>query len=79
MAEALLKAGDAANALAQLERVQDTEPNRFRSVAGAGRVAERAGQVEAVQGHYSQLLEIAAAVDTLRPELAEARRYLGRG
>jgi hypothetical protein len=59
--------------------VQETEPDRFRAVAGAARAAERAGQAEAARRHYARLLEIAAAADTPRPELAEARRYLGRG
>jgi tetratricopeptide (TPR) repeat protein len=79
LAEALLEAGDAAAALAEFERVQETEPDRFRAVAGAARAAERAGQAEAARRHYARLLEIAAAADAPRPELAQARRYLGRG
>ncbi len=79
LAEALLEAGDAAAALAEFERVQETEPDRFRAVAGAARAAERAGRAEAARRHYARLLEIAAAADTPRPELVEARRYLGRG
>ena len=79
LAEALLEAGEAAVALAEFERVQETEPNRFRAVFGAARAAEQAGQAEAARRHYARLLDIAAAADTPRPELAMARRYLGRG
>ncbi len=78
LAEALLEAGDAAAALAEFERVQETEPNRFRAVFGAAHAAEQAGQRDAARRHYTRLLDIAAA-DTPRPELAQARRYLGRG
>lgn len=78
LAEALLEAGDAA-ALAEFERVQQPEPDRFRAVSGAARAAEQAGGVEAVRLHYARLLEVATAADTPRPELEAARRYLGRG
>jgi tetratricopeptide (TPR) repeat protein len=78
LAEALLEAGDPAAALAEFERVQETEPNRFRAVFGAAHAAEQAGQEDAARRHYMRLLDI-AATDTLRPELALARRYLDRG
>jgi Tfp pilus assembly protein PilF len=73
----LLEAGDAAAALAEFERVQETEPNRFRAVFGAAHAAEQAGQGDAARRHYTRLLDMTA--DTLRPELALARSYLGRG
>jgi tetratricopeptide (TPR) repeat protein len=78
LAEALLESGDAAGALVEFQRVQENEPNRFRAVLGAARAAEQAGQAEVARQHYARLLEIAAA-DTPRPEIAVARRYLGRG
>jgi tetratricopeptide (TPR) repeat protein len=77
LAEALLEAGAAA-ALAEFERVQQTEPDRFRAVAGAARAAEQAGEAEAARQRYARLLEVAAG-DTPRPELQAARRYLGQG
>lgn len=77
LAEALIEAGDGAP-LAEFERVQETEPNRFRAVSGAVHAAERAGQTEATRRHYARLLE-AAAADTRRPEPDTVRRYLGRG
>jgi tetratricopeptide (TPR) repeat protein len=79
LAEALLEAGDPAAALAEFERVQKTEPNRFGAVAGAARAAERAGDAEAARRHYAHLLEIAArADDGARPELAAARAYIAK-
>jgi len=79
LADALLESGEAAAALAEFERVQETEPNRFRAVFGAARAAEQAGRADEARQHYARLLEIAAGADTPRPELAMARRYLGRG
>jgi len=78
LAEALLEAGDAAAALAEFERVQETEPNRFRAIFGAARAAERAGDTETARRHYARLLDIAAAADTPRPELDRARASVGQ-
>ncbi len=79
LAEALLAAGDGEAALVEFERVQATEPNRFRAVFGAARAAEQAGRAEVARRHYAHLLEIAARADAPRPELVQARRYLGQG
>lgn len=78
LAEALIEAGDAAATLTEFERVQQAEPDRFRTVSGAARAPERGGQAEAARRPYARLLEVAAA-DTRRPEPDAARRYLGRG
>lgn len=74
LAEALLEAGDARAALAEFEREQVTEPNRFRAVAGAARAAERAGDRDLAQRYRVRLTEIAARADRgARPELAAAQ------
>jgi len=79
LAEALLEAGDPAAALAEFERVQKTEPNRFGAVAGAAQAAERAGDAAAARPHYAHLMEIAArADDGARPEIASARAYIAK-
>ncbi len=78
LGEMLLERGRAAEALAEFEAVLTKEPNRFRAVFGAGRAAERAGQVDKAKAHYRALLEIAKTADTERAELKEARAYVAR-
>jgi tetratricopeptide (TPR) repeat protein len=51
--------------------------NRFKSLYGAGRAAELAGKKETAMSYYSRLVELAARTSK-RPELGEARGYLGR-
>jgi Tfp pilus assembly protein PilF len=77
LAEALLETGQHAAALREFEAVQQTEPRRFRAVAGAARAAEQAGDREAARRHYAALLEIAPNADARRPELAQARTFVG--
>jgi hypothetical protein len=73
LAEALLEAGQAAAALREFEAVQQTEPRRFRAVAGAVRAAEQAGDRAAARRLAASLLEIAPNADATRPELVQAR------
>jgi predicted TPR repeat methyltransferase len=79
LAEALLEAGDAAAALAEFERVRETESDRVRAVYGAGRAAERAGDGDAARRHYRNLLEITARAEPGRPEVKRARAVAGSG
>jgi hypothetical protein len=76
-AEALLDAGQHAAALREFEAVQRTEPRRFRAVHGAARAAELAGDRDAAHRHYAALLEIAPRPDAARPELEQARAFVG--
>jgi tetratricopeptide (TPR) repeat protein len=76
LAEMLLDAGQSADARAEFEQVLKTEPNRFRSVFGAARAAELAGDLPGAKEGYSDLLQIAAKSDTDRPELQMARAFV---
>lgn len=78
LAEALLQAGQPAAALAEFRAVQQTEPRRFRAIAGAARAAEAAGDRDAARLHAGELLDIAAQDAAPRPELLAARGQLGR-
>ena len=78
LAEALLERASPRAALREFEAVQRTEPRRFRAVYGAARAAELAGDREAARRAYEQLLEIAARADAPRPELEQARAFVGR-
>ncbi len=68
----------AAEALRGYEMVLTKEPNRYRAFAGAMQAAERAGDAKKTAFFAERLLEQAAAADTQRPELAQARKVLGR-
>ncbi|WP_159351419.1 tetratricopeptide repeat protein [Roseomonas harenae] len=79
LAEMLLLTGQPAEAMREFEAVAQTEPHRFRAVAGAARSAEQLGNGEAARRHYAHLLEVAAqADDGARPDLAAARAYIAK-
>jgi predicted hotdog family 3-hydroxylacyl-ACP dehydratase len=50
-------------------------PNRFKALHGVARAAERAGDRERAKTYYGKLLATAAAADTPRPELQEAKAF----
>jgi tetratricopeptide (TPR) repeat protein len=52
-------------------------PNRFNSLVGAARAADRAGDVERALEHYRRLQAIVVP-GSARPEMAEAERYRDR-
>jgi hypothetical protein len=76
LAEMLLAADRPADALKEFEAVQQVEPNRFRALFGAGRGAELAGDRAAAKRYYGQVVELAAAADTARPEIEVARAFV---
>ena len=78
LGELLLDLGRPADALPEFTRSQVREPHRFRGYYGAARAADQAGQRDAARAQYRDLLAVAAAADTERPELREAKTYLGR-
>ena len=78
LGDMLLDMGQPARALQAFEASLRTEPNRFHSVAGAARAAELAGDSRVARQHYTRLLTIAANPDGDRPELRQARAFLGQ-
>jgi tetratricopeptide (TPR) repeat protein len=78
LGEMLLEANQPANALKEFEANLKKEPNRFRSVYGAGRAAELAGNRTAARSYYTQLVKICERGDRqARPDLERARQYIG--
>ena len=73
----LLEAGRAKEALDAFEATMKKEPNRFRGAYGAARAAELAGDRSKARTYYKQLLEIAKDADTERPEVGQARKFVG--
>jgi hypothetical protein len=72
----LAAANRPADALKEFEASLKKEPNRFRSVYGAGRAAEAAGDRTKARSYYAQLVKICERGDRrLRPELEHARQF----
>ena len=76
LGELLLETGRPAEALREFERSLQAVPKRFRSLAGAARAAERAGNRRSARSYYEQLVALAANADSDRPALVAARAYI---
>jgi tetratricopeptide (TPR) repeat protein len=77
LGDMLLEAQQPERALGEYETALEKEPNRFRSLYGAARAAELAGQQDKARTHYTQLVAVCERADAAgRPELARARSYL---
>ena len=78
LAEMLLESNQPVEALKEFEATMRVEPNRFRTVAGAARAAEVAGDTAKAWTYYTQLLALGEKADTERAELRQARAFLGK-
>ena len=67
--------GQSAEALAEYERSQVHDPNRYRSLYGAGLAAAQSGNREKARDYFSRLLALAGSGQP-RPETEKARQYL---
>ncbi|MBV9248490.1 MAG: hypothetical protein JO227_04495, partial [Acetobacteraceae bacterium] len=76
LGDMMLAMNQPALALAEYQTTLRTDPNRYRSVAGAAEAAQQAGDAAGAKQYYSQLLQICAAADGDRPEIAAARKAL---
>jgi hypothetical protein len=79
LGDLLVSVKEPAQALKEYEAALRKEPNRFRTLYGAGHAAALAGdRVKATQ-HFQQLVKICAQADKPeRAEIVEARRFLVR-
>jgi hypothetical protein len=79
LGDVLLEQGKPKSALAEYQRSLAVAPNRFRSLYGAARAADAAGDPAEAKGYYRQLAALAGKAETApRRELAEATAYLAR-
>jgi hypothetical protein len=78
LAVVLLKDGKAGEALQGFESVLTREPNRYRAIAGAMQAAERAGDSKKAAAFADRVVDQTSAADSQRPEIAQARRVLGK-
>jgi tetratricopeptide (TPR) repeat protein len=76
LGDMLLELKQPAEALVAFESTLRTAPNRFNSLSGAARAANRAGNGEKAKTYYAKLLSICEHADGDRPELEEARTVL---
>ena len=78
LGELLLQAGQARVAVAEFEASLKENRNRFRSLAGAARAAEAAGDRAKATTYSEKLVALSGKADTARPEVAHAKAFLGR-
>jgi len=78
LGEMLLEANRPAEALKEFEASQRKEPNRFRGFHGAARAAEAAGDRAKARQNYERLVALAERADVERPEVKQAKTFLGR-
>ena len=64
--------------MAEYKRSLATAPNRFRSLYGAAKAADAAGDRAAAKGYFQQLARLGSKAAADRPEIAEATAYLAR-
>ncbi|HLX22598.1 MAG TPA: hypothetical protein VKR38_04555 [Usitatibacter sp.] len=65
-------------ALAEFQASQKREPNRYRNYAGSALAADMAGDRVNAALYYKKLVALTKDADTVRPELATARKYAQR-
>jgi hypothetical protein len=78
LAELLVEVGEPAQARIEFERSLRLTPNRYRSIAGAARTGEHAGDRLAARKYYEELVALSTSADVERPEVAVARRFLAK-
>lgn len=78
LGDLLLDLGQPGLALQEFEATLAAEPNRFRSLFGAARAAELAGDAAKARAFYTRLAALCEQADTERPELKHARQYLAK-
>ncbi len=78
LGDLLLETGQPDAALAEYKRSLAGAPNRYRSLYGAAKAADAAGDRAAAKGYFQQLARLGSKAAADRPEIAEATAYLAR-
>jgi hypothetical protein len=76
LGDLLVELNQPTQALSAYELSLTTEPNRFRSIYGAAKAADRSGDAVKAKAYYQQLANLGSHADTERQELVEAKTYL---
>ena len=77
LADMLLQNGNPAEALAQYERSQVRDPNRLRSLLGAGQAAAQTNNRAKAKAFYTKVTQLVGTADS-RPEFKGVREYLAK-
>jgi hypothetical protein len=77
LGDMLLAAGKPADALSEYEKSQVREPNRYRSLYGAGQAAAKAGNQEKARYYFAKLVEMAGP-GVRSSDLQTIRQYIAR-
>jgi tetratricopeptide (TPR) repeat protein len=72
----LLDRGLAKEAFAAYQAAEKSQPNRYRTLAGAAKAAEKLGDQPTAKAYYEKLIALAAGPDVSRPELAVAQSFV---
>ncbi len=75
LAEMLLQSGNPTEALVQYERSQTRDPNRLRSLYGAGLAAAQVNNRDKAKYFYARVTQLVGNSDS-RPEFKQVRDYL---
>jgi hypothetical protein len=75
LGDMLMEAGQPGPAAQAYEASLRVAPNRLKSLYGVARASARAGDRDRARTYYGKLLATAAAADTERPELREAKAF----
>ena len=78
LGDLLLETGQPDAAFVEYERSLKSAPNRFRTLYGAAKAANAAGDRAKAKHYFEKLSELASKADTPLPELTEATAYLAR-
>src|SRR5262249_54557302 len=74
----LLDRGLAQEALAAFEATLAKEPRRLGATIGAARAAAKAGEEAKARLYYAAVVALGENADPVRPEIAEARTFVGK-
>jgi tetratricopeptide (TPR) repeat protein len=76
LGDLLLETGQPETALAEYKRSLAGAPNRYRTLYGAAKAADAAGNRDDAKRYFQQFAQLARSADATRPELTEAAAYL---
>lgn len=76
LAELLLESKQPGEALIEYEVALKHTPNRFNALLGAARAASQSSEPRKATEYYRKLVEVSRFGESVRPELAEARKFL---
>jgi hypothetical protein len=78
LGDLLLETGHPTAALVEYERSLTGAPNRFRTLYGAAKAADAAGERDKSKGYFGQLARLSSKADTPLREISEATAYLAQ-